>query len=231
METKEFEKFKFLDCNREINQTQLSKIKKSIMEHGYIKSLPILVNENSEIIDGQHRFIACKELNVPMEIAFISNSDEVLIDLNTTQKTWGIKDYVHYYSTKNVKEYNKIIELSKATGVSNNLAAFILSDTETNLAKHVKNGTFRTDISVSGAIDLTCNIKTLSKLILGNETPKKLVRAVKGLCRCGLDIDELVMRCGKVRDKLYPCTSMEGYMKMLLDVYNYKNRHKVKIAI
>jgi ParB-like chromosome segregation protein Spo0J len=53
-ETKQYTKFNILDHNRELNNTNLKKIEESILEKGL--QVPIIIDENYNIIDGQHRF-------------------------------------------------------------------------------------------------------------------------------------------------------------------------------
>lgn len=64
LRTNDYEKFNHLSGNRIINELNLAKIKKS-MEENFLIS-PILVNEHLEIIDGQHRLQAVKELGFPV---------------------------------------------------------------------------------------------------------------------------------------------------------------------
>lgn len=63
--TKDYSIFNFLESNRAVNQNQVKKIVKSIQEKGYYP-VPILVDDNYSIIDGQHRFTAVEQLNLPV---------------------------------------------------------------------------------------------------------------------------------------------------------------------
>ena len=58
-ETRDYDQFKKLNGNRNINESQVDGIVHSILEVGY-QPVPILVNEFMEIIDGQHRLEAVK---------------------------------------------------------------------------------------------------------------------------------------------------------------------------
>lgn len=65
--TTDYDKFKALQDFESAVEKQSSRFKglaKSIKELGLLQ--PILVNENFEIIDGNHRFEACKSLQVPI---------------------------------------------------------------------------------------------------------------------------------------------------------------------
>lgn len=66
--TTNYDQFRVLDGNRAVTATRVNKIKKSIQTVGYIPN-PIIINENYEVIDGQGRLQACRELQEP--IAFI----------------------------------------------------------------------------------------------------------------------------------------------------------------
>lgn len=66
-ETKEYEKFTFLSTNRPVQRNHVNKLKKSLSEYGFLESQPITVTEDYKILDGQHRFIACKEMGIPIK--------------------------------------------------------------------------------------------------------------------------------------------------------------------
>ena len=62
-EEPDYSQFKYLGGNRDI--THSKKLLESITQNGYF-NVPILVNENMEIIDGQGRFEALKMLGLPI---------------------------------------------------------------------------------------------------------------------------------------------------------------------
>lgn len=98
-----YSRFKFVNGNREIkNIDKNASVKQSIIEHGYYR-LPILVNEKYEIIEGQHRFQACKELGLPI-FYIIQNglTAEDCAPINSYRKNWVIKDYVHLYASEDI---------------------------------------------------------------------------------------------------------------------------------
>lgn len=86
--TKFYDMFKFKKENREVNYNKVLSLKSKLLEDGR-QIMPIICNSNMEIIDGQHRFEALKELN--WEISYyiddaITSKD--LISINNTQKSW-----------------------------------------------------------------------------------------------------------------------------------------------
>ena len=56
--TYDYDQFADLDGNRDLNQANLNKIIESMRKKYY--SIPIIVNKNMQVIDGQHRREACR---------------------------------------------------------------------------------------------------------------------------------------------------------------------------
>ena len=98
--TKDYDRFKLLNLNRSLDRNHINKIKDSIVKNGYLMSNPIIVNKDMEILDGQHRFVALKDMGLDVPYEVIDNGYDTIIDLNTTAKSWTVEDYVNYYCQK-----------------------------------------------------------------------------------------------------------------------------------
>jgi hypothetical protein len=111
METQEYSKFKFLKTNREINPHNVERIKASIEEWGIIPGRPILVDKDYNIIDGQHRFVAIKELELPVQYEYV-DGDVIgkTMALNSNQQHWLAIDYVRSFAASGNLEYQKVLE-------------------------------------------------------------------------------------------------------------------------
>lgn len=108
--TKDYSQFKFLDGNRPINRNHMLALRKSI-EEKYVPT-PIIVNENNEIIDGQHRYHVLKELGLPLYYV-TADGDVTLSDvrqINRNAKNWDFADYLHSHmeveKLNNPKDYH-----------------------------------------------------------------------------------------------------------------------------
>ena len=66
---KNYTKFTLLDDNRDINDVHVEALAKSMKKSGQL--MPIIVNENLEVLDGQHRLKACELLGLP--VAYVVN--------------------------------------------------------------------------------------------------------------------------------------------------------------
>ena len=96
-ESRDYSKFKFIEGNRDLDHVK--KVEKSINSVGYLWQ-PILVNENYEIVEGQHRFTACKNLGLP--IIYIIQPGIGIREvqaLNTCSKNWTTKNHIHVRAT------------------------------------------------------------------------------------------------------------------------------------
>lgn len=114
VKTSEYKDFKFLPGNRIINHMQVSKLKKSI-EHNNLTSIrPIICNERMQIIDGQHTYLACKELAYPIfYITRPGGNIEDVRSLNSSTKNWNGSDYLYMWVQRGNKNYvvlNEFIE-------------------------------------------------------------------------------------------------------------------------
>ena len=112
-ETKNYNLFKLLNSNREPNQRILNKLEKSIKKIGI--QIPIIVNTENQIVDGQHRFWTLQKLGyvVPYIISKAWQKDEHTIDINNTSSNWTSLDYANFQMRKGNLEVKKALEIAK----------------------------------------------------------------------------------------------------------------------
>jgi len=110
--TKDYSIFKQLEGNRQIYKNHVNKLVKAIKENPtLLRYVPILVNEELEVIDGQHRLEAAKKAKA--EVYFYIEPDLKLSDtqvLNANQKSWGVMDYAKSFASLNNVDYLVYIE-------------------------------------------------------------------------------------------------------------------------
>lgn len=116
--TKNYDMFKIMDKNREIIHDK--PIFESILNIGLLP-IPIIVNEFMEIVDGQGRFSACKQLGKPIYYMIVEGLRiNHVITMNSISKKWATRDYIRCYATGDDKrvdyEYlNKLINKYSST--------------------------------------------------------------------------------------------------------------------
>lgn len=111
--TRMYDMFKMKKENREINWNKVASLKSKLIENGR-QIVPIICNREMEVIDGQHRLEALKELGWEV-MYYVDEAVTVndLISINNTQKNWGLMDYIHFYASTGNKTYRRIEELQK----------------------------------------------------------------------------------------------------------------------
>jgi hypothetical protein len=125
LKTKNYEIFKFKTNNRDVKHYK--RIVESIKKIGYIDAFPILVNSNFEILDGQNRFYACRELGLEIAYSIYDNmdkSDEVMIQLNKSAEVWRLESYIKHYAENGNRIYESIRDFDNQykLGISNTLS-------------------------------------------------------------------------------------------------------------
>lgn len=105
--------FKTLTGNRAVKERRKQKLIESIDKHGYITN-PIIVNEKYEVIEGQARLAACKELGSPIDFIIVPNIgiNECQV-LNMYGEIWKVRDFIECYATRGNEDYRRILKLSE----------------------------------------------------------------------------------------------------------------------
>ena len=117
--TKDYSIFKKLEGNRPVANRRINKIIASIQNVGYITS-PLIVNEKMEVIDGQGRLEALKQLELPVEyIVHPGIGINECIAMNINQGNWSLKDYIESYSVRGNKSYQRLEQLIKGYPLAN----------------------------------------------------------------------------------------------------------------
>jgi hypothetical protein len=124
METTNYGMFKFMPTNRRINQKLVDRLISSIKKIGYIKSRPVIINKAGVIIDGQHRYWACKQLGLPIyyEIEKV-DMNKAMLELNMNQSVWKLTEYVESWANYDIECYKRLLEFDRTykLGISNSI--------------------------------------------------------------------------------------------------------------
>lgn len=108
--TYDYDKFKILVGNRRISRANVSAIQKSSTEEQLI--IPILVNENYEIVDGQHRFSAWRNLGKPIYFLIVEGySLDHVKRANQNSINWTIFDFLQMHKDLEKETFIVIYEM------------------------------------------------------------------------------------------------------------------------
>ena len=165
-ETRDYSKFKKLVGNRDVTNKRVAIIKESIKTVGYISN-PIKCNENMEVIDGQGRLEALKQLELPVEYTIEKGLGiNECRAMNLKPTAWTINDFIKSYAEYGVESYIRILKLQEKYGFS---ASVLYAITKRNFS----NGTSPQDNYRNGTLVVTDEEYEISK-----ETCEYLVRFI-----------------------------------------------------
>ena len=228
--TKNYSLFKIHRANRQINKNHVKSIKKSMQKKFLIS--PIIVNEKLEIIDGQHRLIASKDLGLPVYY-FINNNYSIneMQRLNAINKNWIPIDYLNTGVELNNQNYIDYKRFKKKYGFSHDINLTLLTDNSTNNNLHkFKEGIFKVK-----NYELACEYADLIYLIspyYKEFKRRRFISAILFLLKHKQDVfsmQEFVKKLKSRPNSLQNCISMRQYLELIEEIYNYRRQLKVNL--
>lgn len=172
--------------NREINKSNVNRLKQSINEIGL--QVPILVNEKKAIVDGQHRLQALKELNLPVTYVQSEITKEEHIPDLQVSKVWTALDYAKRNAAQGDKECIKALDiaeewhdLTKKKFSKINIIELLNQAFSAGLKKYLKNKIYKVNIDNAIIVFNCLNILNKNKSVRFNPYTANNVRALKRL--------------------------------------------------
>ena len=231
-QTNDYSIFKSLEGNRKVNELHVKRLKKSF-EKEYLFS-PIIVNEKFEIIDGQHRFKAAKEMQLPINYTVVDGYDlKEVQTLNANSKNWNKLDYLNAYCDLGYESYIQMRQFMRDYldfGIA--AAEMILT------AKNSRGNSEHTYKFNEGSLRID-NIKlsydNAEKIMMFKGLHEKwsslaFISAVLQLFdHPNYDHSNMIRKIKLDPSALVPCVTAPQYKIVLEDIFNYKSRNKVSL--
>lgn len=230
LKTNDYSMFKHMNGNRSINKLHLKRLTESMSEK-YIE-VPIIVNSNNQIIDGQHRFEAAKELDKDVYYIKVRNLNlDDVHRLNTNSKNWTAEEYMQGYCELGLKDYIKYRDFKRKYGFGHNETNAIL----TNRAR--MSGSKNTDFNdgVFKIKDYDLAVKNAEKICMIREYYEGYKRRyfVYAMLELFENSDyshvEFLNKLSFQSVKLQDCTDVKGYLILIEDIYNFKRSKSNKV--
>lgn len=232
--TTDYDKFKLLRRNRLIKANHVAYLKKQILESNFLHENPIHVTKDFEIINGQHRFTAAKELGLPIYYEIKDPFDPSSLIHSNFAKAWTAEDYIHYFAEDGSEEHQKIIELCDKYGLPISACLILLG----NHGHNKKMEGFKIKEDRLFALHKTMQFRNqlIYEAPVHDNDFRSTVRNVKFLEIILKIIDSnkfdltrlhkmLIKHHFKVRGRSRKC----DYVVLILEIYNYGLAHKVSL--
>jgi len=198
--------FKFYKSNREINKRNLKNITNSIKIYGQLH--PILVTSDGYILDGQHRYLALKELG--FEIWYTINTEkgkEVIEEMNNIHKHWSNVDRVMNQAEDGFKDLALLVEQIN-----------IYND-------NFKQNAITEAFSKQGTKVLKTCLE-LNKVTRGKSLQTKFVRALCMVYRANTDYSIDVMVRNAKNQKIHVYNNAKDTAEEIIEIYNYRQKKR-----
>jgi hypothetical protein len=230
--------FKILDGNRNINLGNVDRLVKSIEENGFLQ-MPIIVNENYEVIDGQHRLMAARKLNSIIYYHKVNNYDlNTAIVLNRNQSNWSIADYIRSYCDLGFKDY---IILQQFYEANKDFSLMICAEL-TSLDGHYiyKNKNDKGDLIRKGDFQFNPNNKAeyifnairKIKSVITDATSSYYIRALNTcLKNTEFNLNQFVKKAQTYPDQHRKSNVQSVIISNIEHIYNFRNQGKTRIIL
>lgn len=244
-ETYDYDKFKPLSGNRPVNPIHVLRLKESFQAQ-YLMS-PILVNEKDEVIDGQHRLCAARELGYP--IRYIVANGYALNEvqrLNTHGNNWTKSDYLNAYCELGYPNYitfRKFMNRFPDFGISAAESLLSLQTADKKryykaarsrnrdgevFVRTFKEGNFEIP-DYERSLKLAQNISKIKPYYEGFNRRFFVVTMVSLSNHPEFDFNRFFDRLKANASGLYNCTNVSQYKAAIELVYNFRSRDKVNL--
>ena len=221
-----YKQFKLLVDNRDTVRKHINKLKDAIQQNPEILEVqPILVNEKMEIIDGQHRFVAAMELNLPIHYTQVRGLDIVTArNMNILQKGWTFEDYaMSYAKAGNVhyKAFNKFHREYPSVAFST-VALIMSGQNHKNVTSDFRSGKF---VMLAEADDVQWKLDELVRirnLVGGVPISRAFVSALmKVLDMEDFNYERFITNLEKKPEMFERTPLVRDALRMIEDIYNY----------
>lgn len=223
-ESTDYDKFDLLEANRLTNRSHIEKLKASIEENPVlVQAQPILVNEKYEIIDGQHRFIASRELGLPIYFTLVPGlTIEDARNMNVLHRRWRAEDYARSYASTGNREYMKYLELREEYGFPHTTTLAYIE----GVHRHGISGRFRHGLMVIQNEALTRQLldqlAETGQFVDYVNDYKWASALLKAMLSDNYDHARFIRKMEMNPNLLRRRATMEDYLRMIEEVYNFK---------
>ncbi len=245
LSTVDYTIFKVIKGNRPIDLINVKRIVNSITERGFLP-VTVIINEFMEVIDGQHRIEAYKQLGYPIEyiIRYGWGLKEVQ-GLNTVSKLWNKQVFTGSYCDLGVEAYCKLKEFMTvypdfSLGVAETLITNAYCGANKNKKLRNSDGklTHKAKLFQSGKLevfDLGLAYENAGKICQYKPYFKRyntgtFVRTMIAIFKLQeFNNDLMLKKLSMQPTRLINCTNAVDYKRVIQEIYNWRNQRKIWI--
>lgn len=237
--TKDYGQFVYSSANRPLDSDnkKYRLLVRSMQKYGWLPSFPMTCvpfGNKRQIVDGQNRFNAAKELGIPVLFCMVSTKEPINIpELNGTQRPWSNDDYVGSYSVLGDENYSFLKEFAERHKISVMVAAGLLrgeTSTSSNAGAPLRAGTFTVkDVQFAERV---MSLSAAVSEFVGWARHKHFVTVLAEACKLAeFDDERFLARVRSSPGLLIKSPTRDGFRLMLENIYNYRSHSLVPLRV
>lgn len=225
LKTDNYDLFDRVKGNRKVVTGQVSKLQASFNANPDLaQAVPIIVNDKMEIVDGQHRFYACKNLKLPIfyfQVKGLKLKD--VQTLNSSTKIWSPVDYAKSYAELGNQHYKTYLAYKEKHSLSHSICVLFMTDAGHKgggtTTESFRRGNFKIgDMALANR--LAEQLKEINPLFKQADNRHFAVAFKKVAMNKKYDHKRMVEKIKKHPKSMLPKSCAEDYIRMLEKIYN-----------
>lgn len=230
--------FKFHKLNRAIKPPKVKKLKDSLVKTGG-NLVAVLIDSEGNIIDGQHRVVACKILNLPIKYQVMSENYDPsdIMEINNTGSGWITSDFADHHAKSGNPNYQIFMKYKSLypeikdgvlCSILENRYTLTNGNTGSMRKRGFQQGTFV--VMQEGKAKVLLNhLKEISTFYKGWNR-RAFVYALIHLSNCkDFNWDKFIAKLQIRHISLFDYPKASDFVKALVDIYNYRERTKLVV--
>ena len=224
--TEDLDRFELMRGNRPPNPQHVEHLAKNIEKFGMLCN-PILVNEDMQVIDGQHRLLAAKKIGVSIYYIIVKGYNlEQVKALNLKQKNWSQIDFLNSYADMGIESYIYLRQFMERHIYFDIRTALTLVGAEYIKSNHFKQGNIKIGDTHTAEIYAEY-LKTLKQYHRLNR--KFCIVMIQMFKKENFVFSEFLSKLKLQPTSLVECATGEQYRQLIEHIYNYRRRNKVNL--
>lgn len=234
VQTKDYSKFNELEGNRAVDLKHVKRIQANMLNVGNLTSeFPIVVNENLEVIDGQHRLAALRELGWPVFYRIQEGLSLATVrGINQAGQNWSWRDYASSFAKQGKANYQVFLDLSEKYSQGYGVISIYLGMPKIS-------GNSRTHIFNQGELKIVDIAKTRKLLdqyqevstMLGHDAAM-FAQAMYNIMRNpNYDHQHMLHKITVNNTELHKLGTVNDYLRFIENVYNYKVSEENRVRL
>ena len=229
--TDDYDKFNFIASNRNVSEFHVREIMEEIQRNDLTVENPVKINEAFDIIEGQHTFLACKRLNIPVIYRFTNMMDSDIGLFNSVQKSWTYTDVLNHFCVKGYDDYKTLYEFYKRYPYPISTLVILFTGENTNkVLKDFRRGDFIITQNVDGVQRILNQLTEFKQFDDKVYRHKTFVLAYFDiLTHPDFEHEKFVHKLSVIPERFSKCNNQKDYVRMVEDIFNYKNRNIIRL--